>query len=111
MRPSQAPAQRQYRVGIDRQNPVEGGPNSLVVSVASRSLTERKAVGDQPGLGVAGRVEALRLDGGVGREPTIGRPETIATFEPPGVALRVEVGGGDGRLSSKDWRPSSYPET
>ena len=38
-------------------------------------------------------MEALRLDRGVGRDPAVGRPEAIAAFEPPAVALRVEVGG------------------
>jgi len=38
-------------------------------------------------------VEALRLDRGVGRDPAIGRPEAVAAFEPPAVALGVEVGG------------------
>ena len=55
--------------------------------------SERKAVGDDAGLVVARRVEALRLDRGVGRDPAIGRPEAVAAFEPPAVALRVEVGG------------------
>ena len=38
-------------------------------------------------------MEALRLDRGVGRNPAVGRPEAVAAFEPPAVALRVEVGG------------------
>ena len=94
VRPRDAPAQRQHRIGIDRQHPVEARAQlaSGVGGVAAIER-ERKAVRDQPGLGVARRVETLRLDRSVGRDPDVGRRETVAAFEPPAVALRVEVGG------------------
>ena len=41
----------------------------------------------------ASGIVVLRLDRGVGRDPAIGRPEAVAAFEPPAVALGVEVGG------------------
>src|SRR5260370_32423167 len=62
-----------------------------------RELPWCKAVGDQAALGVSRRVETLRLDRGVGRDPAIGRPEAVAAFEPPAVALGVEVGGPGAR--------------
>jgi hypothetical protein len=33
--------------------------------------------------------KALRLDRGVGRDPAVGRPKAVTTFETPAVALRV----------------------
>src|SRR5215471_17088091 len=45
--PGDPATQRQHRIGISRATAIE---------------RERKTAGDQPGLGVAGRVEKLRLD-------------------------------------------------
>jgi hypothetical protein len=71
--PGNAPTQRQHRIGIERQHPVEARAQLApgVGRVATIEI-ERKAVGDQPGLGVAGRVEVLPLDRRVGRDPGVG---------------------------------------
>ena len=102
-----APAPRWDRAASTRS---KRAPSSLLVSVrVARTEGERKAVGDDAGLAVARRVEALRLDRRVGRDPAIGRREAIAAFEPPAVALRVEVRGQvvaerrSGRSTSSDW--------
>src|ERR1700738_3445550 len=63
-----------------------------IVRVARRE-GESKAARNSVGLVVAWRVEALRLDRGVGRDRAIERCEAVAGFEPPAVALRVEVSG------------------
>src|SRR5258707_6339418 len=81
-----------------------GSPDHLYRTTALRTPARRavrnsvvedecKAVGDQAALGVSRRVETLRLDRGVGRDSAIWRPEQVAAFEPPAVALGVEVGG------------------
>jgi len=94
MRPGDAAAQRQYRIGIDRQHPVEARAQFAPgVGGVAAIETERKAIGDQPGLGVARRVEVLRLDSCVRRDAGVGCREAVAAFEPPAVALGVEVGG------------------
>jgi hypothetical protein len=56
VRPGDPPAQRQYRISIDRQQPVEARAQLAPgVGRIAAVETERKAGGDQPGLGVAGR--------------------------------------------------------
>jgi hypothetical protein len=61
VRPGDAPAQRQHRIGIDRQHPVEARAQLAPgIGRVARAECECKAVGDGVGLGVAGRVEALR---------------------------------------------------
>src|SRR5260370_32936507 len=80
-----------------------GAPDHLYRTTALRTRARRavrnsvvedecKAVGDQAALGVSRRVETLRPDRGVGRDPAIGRPEAVPAFEPPALALGVEVG-------------------
>ena len=72
--PGDAPAQRQHRVGIDRQHPVEARTQLAArVGRVARAEAEPKAVGDDIGLGEAWRVEALRLDRGVGRDAATSR--------------------------------------
>src|SRR5262249_3214853 len=95
--PGDPPAQRQHRIGIDRQNPVEARAQlaSSIGRVAAIDR-ERKAVGDQPRLGIVGRVAVLRLDSRVGRDAAVRRSEAVAAFEPPAVGLRVEGGGQGG---------------
>ena len=94
MRPGQPSAQREHGVGIERQNPVEARAQFAPgIGRVARAECECKAVGECVGLGVAGRVEALRLDRGIGRDAAIPCVEAIAAFDPSTVALRVEVGG------------------
>ena len=88
------PRSASTRVGIDRQHPVEARAQLAPgIGRVAAIEGERKAVGDDAGLAIARRVEALRLDRGVGRDANIGRLEAVAAFEPPAVALRVEVSG------------------
>jgi hypothetical protein len=52
--PGDAPAQRQHRVGIDRQHPVEARTQLAArVGRVARAEAEPKAVGDDIGLGEA----------------------------------------------------------
>ena len=68
--PSDPPTQRQHGIGVDRQHPVEARAQ-LASGVGRVAAIEGKckAVRDGAGLGVTGRVEALRLDRGVGGDP------------------------------------------
>ena len=92
VRPGNAPAQRQHGVGVDRQNAVEARAQLAPgVGRVAGGESKPKAVRDGVGLGVGGRVEALRLDCGVGRDAAVGRPEAVAALEPPAVALRVKL--------------------
>jgi hypothetical protein len=58
---------------------------------APRPEAKGKAVGNTAGLAEARRVEALRLDRRVGRDPSKQRLEAVAAFRPPAIALRVEI--------------------
>src|SRR5262249_58245719 len=61
------------------------------IGCVARIKAEREAAAGEVGLTIRRRVEALRLDRRVGREPAVDGGETIAAFDPRAEGLRVEA--------------------
>src|SRR5664280_2269371 len=99
--PGRAPAQRQYCAVVERDLLVE--PRAEFAARVARRVgvvREPKAAAGDIGFAIAGDVEALRLQGRIGRKSDHRRRETVAALEAPADAVRVEVGrelvAGDG---------------
>jgi hypothetical protein len=69
VRPGHTRAQRKHGIGVEREHAVEAGTELAPGVVTGAGIVgERKAATVSVGLAVTGRVEALRLDRGIGRD-------------------------------------------
>src|SRR6516225_12021748 len=92
MRPGHARAQGERGLGVEQQQPVEA-PAQLAPGIGrvARVEREREAAGVEVALIIRRRVEALRLDRRVRREPAVDGGEAIAALDAAAERLRVEA--------------------
>ena len=92
VRPGHPRAQSQRGLGIEQQRTVEA-PAQLAAGIARVTgiKAERKSAGVEIGLVIRRRVERLRLDCHVRREPAIEGGDAIAALDAAAERLRVEA--------------------